>query len=569
MRGLRLRGFARRVVPTVGGSLGVLWIWDNSYGHQVCQRTARALGVGAWLVWQYKVNWTPETAAEVHAIVAQRLVACLRENEGLYVKFGQALASMDIILPEEYRQELRCLHDRAATFSYPEVRRVVEADLGRPLEEVFSHFEVEPIASASIAQVHRARLRRSSLTEEEQAACAVDEVDVAVKVQKPNIPVQNGCDLAVYRLVLEAMERFFELPLAWTYSYTCNQLEAELDFRIEAANSERCAAELAECPALCDRVTVPGVFKSVSGQRSMTMEWIDCLAPVSDHAALVKAGLSPSEVMKTAIQLFGYQIFSTGNVHCDPHPGNLLLRWHTSLSSQGPNWQLVLLDHGLYCQLPDQLRRQYADFWVSTALGDHEATVRICKEWGVADAEASELLASLTQFRRVRLDVGKINAITGLFGEQPKDTAARQRASLSRHSKLSKKEVAEAQARLKTRAKKVLADTRAFPQELLFVGRNLNMIRSANFSLGRAVNRIAILAECAAAGSAVHCGELSSKSWRAKQFSVLKFHVTVRLVLALDGFFRAWRGACSCFERGMALLLASFRPIGGPLCPEE
>jgi len=125
---------------------------------------------------------------------------------------------------------------------------VVEGELGCPLEQVFSHFDAEPIASASIAQVHRAWLKPSSNTD------STESIPVAVKVQKPNIAVQNSCDLAVYHLMLFVVERSFDLPLEWTYEFTRRQLAAELDFRIEAQNAEQCAQELAQCQKLSNKV---------------------------------------------------------------------------------------------------------------------------------------------------------------------------------------------------------------------------------------------------------------------------------------------------------------------------
>lgn len=583
-----------RALPAAGLAGGALWVDDQC--HHVAQRTMRALGTGLYMLWEYKVRWTPEKSSEVHQRVARRLVDCLKKNEGLYVKFGQALASMDIVLPEEYRQALHVLHDQAATFSFNEVKRVVEAELGRPLDEIFSQFDEEPVASASIAQVHRARLKVNCLPAEERAyfPTEADDIAVAVKVQKPNIPAQNHWDLTAYRLVLEVFERSFDLPLAWTYAYTKRQLQAELDFRVEAANAARCAAEMEDNPRLCNRVAVPQVFHSVSGQRAMVMEWVDCVAPVSDKAALEKAGLDPVEVMRTATEVFGYQIFSTGHVHCDPHPGNLLVRvaQPKAVPTGGEsNWQLVLLDHGLYCELPDQLRQQYADFWVATALGDRDAVVRLCRGWGVADEEASELLASLTQFRRVRLGAGRLGSIAALFGQNgksaqfhaapapPSEVEQAQAVaesvspdmaqSISQARRPTAQELAAAQVKLKARAKKLLADTRAFPQELIFVGRNLNMIRSANFSLGSAVNRVAILAECAAAGSATGKGALASKAWGTRQLALLRFHLTVRSVLMLDGLLRAYFSAMAQarrFGESLALLVPGLRVFLGQPC---
>lgn len=558
------RGASSRLQRTAlagAGAAGLAWWADESYGHRVGQRTLRALGTGALLLWEYKVRWTPETSSEVHARVARSVVACLMGNEGLYVKFGQVLMSMDMVLPKEYKTELRVLHDRAATFSFADVKKVVEADLGRPLNEVFQDFEEEPIASASVAQVHRARLRASGTV---AAGAGTDGVEVAVKVQKPNIPVQNGWDLAVYRLVLEVLERAFELPLAWTYEYTRRQLEAELDFRVEAANAERCARELEASPRLRGRVAVPGVFREASGQRVLVMEWVDCIAPVNDGAKLKQAGVDPAEAMRVAVEVFGYQIFSTGHVHCDPHPGNLLVR----RAAEGPQgWQLVLLDHGLYCELPEKLRRDYADFWVATTLGDSSAAIRLCSSWGVADAEASELLASLTQFRRVRFGAGRLGAVAGLFGRSRLQAQAH--APSQPRRKMTPEEHAAAQAAFKARAKKVLGDTRSFPQELLFVGRNMNIVRSANFTLGTVVNRVAVLARCAAEGAAVTGsaaggGSFTTREWVSRSAALCKFHFVIQSLLLVDQLATAWHGLrlqLLLLGSGLGRAWASARPL--------
>jgi len=246
--------------------------------------------------------------------------------------------------------------------------------------------------------------------------------------------------------------------------------------------------------------------------------------------------LRPQEVMRVATEVFGHQIFSTGHVHCDPHPGNLLVRHAPAESTH--RWQLVLLDHGLYCELPQKLRQEYADFWVAAALSDRDTTVRICRSWGIKDEEAAELFASLTQFRRVRLTGSRAGSVANLFAQSPGLPSAQPKP----HKKLSPEEVAAAQARLKARAKQVLGDTRAFPQELLFVGRCLNMIRSANFALGSAVNRVAILAECAATGSAIGEGVLGAMDDRTRRLASLRFHFKVQTLVLMDKVLRVGSG---------------------------
>eukprot|EP00435_Cladocopium_sp_Y103_P048611 s643_g14.t1 len=123
----RSRSRLLRGLPVLVGVGGATWAADELYWHRVLQRSARTVKAGIYLLWQYKVCWTPETSDLVHGRVAKRLVDCLRRNEGLYVKFGQAMSTMDIVLPQEYKNELRTLHDQAATFDFPEARCIPDS----------------------------------------------------------------------------------------------------------------------------------------------------------------------------------------------------------------------------------------------------------------------------------------------------------------------------------------------------------------------------------------------------------------------------------------------------------
>lgn len=150
--------------------------------------------------------------------------ACV-ENDGLYVKFGQGIATMDHILPPPFYKHMSKLQDKAKATSFDKIRAVFEEDLGRPIEEVFAEFDPEPIASASIAQVHRAKLRSGE--------------SVAVKIQKPNIQKQFGSDMLMHYLINWVLEKAFDLPLLQFVDDIQASLKKELDFRIEAANAVR------------------------------------------------------------------------------------------------------------------------------------------------------------------------------------------------------------------------------------------------------------------------------------------------------------------------------------------
>jgi aarF domain-containing kinase len=287
-----------RVVALTGALIGG-YAYDKYACYSVGERSFRAIGTGLYLTWQYKIVWNPDNAHLVHARVARELVDTCKKNEGLYVKFGQALASMAFALPREYHEPLGELHDRAMTYSLEEVRKIVDAEISHvPLTD----FEVTPVASASVAQVHRAKLNGKM---------------VAVKVQKPNVAVQAEWDLLLYDILLRVLEYAFDMPLIWTYDYTKSQLMGEVDFTSEADHSNRAAKEFSVSP-LGDRIYVPKIY--ACSKRVIVSEWIEDAMKITDKQHLEAAGLNPTAVVSDAVSAFAYQIFQTGHVHCDPHP---------------------------------------------------------------------------------------------------------------------------------------------------------------------------------------------------------------------------------------------------------
>ena len=439
------------MLPRYAGLAGVagLYAFDRYYCYSVTERSLRAIAAGVKLTWQYKVIWTPDNASEVHAKVARMLVDTCKRNEGLYVKFGQALASMAFALPREYLEPLSELHDKAKTFSLDEVKKIIRAELG-DLE--LTDFEDTPIASASLAQVHRAKLNGQA---------------VAVKIQKPNVAVQAAWDLRLYAILLRCLEFSFDMPVTWTFDFTKSQLLGELDFRSEAYHSDRAAEEF-DNSKLKGRVYVPKIF--ASSERVLISEWIDSAIKITEKNQINAAGLNATEVVRDAVSAFAFQIFHLGHVHCDPHPGNLLVRRKPG-GAPGEH-QVVLIDHGLYVELPTELRMQYAKFWVAMTPPQDKQTLKdICSGWGIRDFE---LYATVTSFRQ--------------GGRSAEDFISKEANDKSK---------AELQAIMKERVKRALNDTALFPQPLLFVGRCQNYIRATNWAHGNPVDRFAVMMQYA------------------------------------------------------------------------
>lgn len=311
-----------------------------------------------------------------HARGGETLRKLCEQNGGLYIKIGQHIALLDYLVPEPYLRALRPLFDCAPRTPYPLVRLTIEEELGAPLETLFASFEREPIASASLAQVHR-------------AIALSDGRMLAVKVQHPLLQQMARTEVALLALLVSAV-RWLEpsFGFEWLVEEVRLNLPLELDFRNEASNAARCRALL--LPRFGSSVHVPRVHAQLSTSRVLTMDF-EVGAPASDAESVRALGLDPRTVARLLGNVWGEMAFGSGWVHCDPHPGNVLVR-----QLPGGRPQLVLLDHGLYRQIDDELRLQWARLWAAVVLSDEAEIRKVTKELGVYSQRMEALGHGLT-----------------------------------------------------------------------------------------------------------------------------------------------------------------------------
>ena len=273
----------------------------------------------------------------------------LESAGGIFVKLGQVASTRSDVLPAAWCDELSLLRSAAEPQSPDVVRARLSAELGRPPEEVFDTFDWEPLASASIAQVHRATL-----------ATARGPVDVVVKVQRTGLDATLALDGAAVRQIAGLIQRRTPLGLSVQPAELADEfLESvaeELDFTIEANN----ALELADQLDGLDRVRVPLVHRDLSTERVLTEEFIS--APnIGDVEALEAAGFDRAEIAHRLIEAFLHQIFDAGVFHADPHPGNILIE---------PDGTIVLIDLGAVGHIGPGHRAAVLDMLAAAALGD-------------------------------------------------------------------------------------------------------------------------------------------------------------------------------------------------------
>ncbi|KAJ1970235.1 hypothetical protein IWQ62_000062 [Dispira parvispora] len=457
---------------------GVYW-YDRHYQASSLIRTCRTLYHDAAIIADYKWNFQPDKADRIdslHTRVAQRILHVCQKNNGLYIKLGQAIALYSTVLPPQYNEIFKVLYDRAPNVPYHEIQQVFLREFGHSPEELFAIFEREPVASASVAQVHRAQMKPDPVTGEAPW--------VAVKIQKPAIAKQLEWDLSVIRFVVWGLEKAFDLPLLWSMEYTNQHLRQEVDFVNEAHNADQARALLAQDTHLARHLYIPKVYWELTRPTVLTAEWIDGM-PMSEvvMSPPQRSFYTPAQIMDTIVSTFAQQIFVNGLVHCDPHPGNLLLRPHP----QDPRtYQVVLIDHGLYIRESETFRTDYCQLWKSIYLMDRDTIGRICHRWGVGD---SDMMASFTLLRP--------------FTQQQRHRPLHLKATVS------KEEIYAMQLSLKERVHQFLLNTELFPRELIFVGRNMNMVRALNKAMGAPVNRTNIMANYAAKGLGSNWGAWS------------------------------------------------------------
>ncbi|BGP24726.1 hypothetical protein JCM10295v2_003645 [Rhodotorula toruloides] len=515
-----------RALGLLGLAGAGLYTYDTHSNASALVRSLRTLIFGATLALDFKLNFDPHDAEgidRIHERTATRLSALVDANQGMYIKLAQSLAIQAAILPKPYREAFANVFDAAPAVPYEEVVRVFEREFRVSPDEAFEVFERTPIASASIAQVHKARLK----AEDGRPWRNEEEGWVAVKVRKEAVPKQMEWDLFCYRALLYSYEKLFDLPVAFISQYVSEQMRKEAHLENEARNAEQTAKYLKDEPGLRERVTVPKVHWRWTGESIMTADFVSACR-LTDKKRLDEYRLSLKETMDTATELFSAMVFKWGWVQADPHPGNLLVRPNPSRPSHP---QVVLIDHGLYVRLPEDFRHDYCLLWQSLFTGDVRTIEDIAVKWGIR-RQNSDIFASLTLLRPHRLRKK----------ESEEEMTKEEREKRERDK-------FEQRAGLKERLKTMLESEELIPRQLIFVTRAMRMMQGNNQAVGSVTNRLAISAHWAATGLALSRPSSASslRTVGLRSFAVEKLRLVVfRVVLVfIDiGFLitrvRAW-----------------------------
>ena len=303
---------------------------------------------------------------EALTYLAARLRPAFESLGASYLKLGQVIASAEGMLPQALVQEFRLCRDRVPPETFAHVKAVVEEDLGRPLDEVFAQFSSEPIASASIAQVHAATLRTGE--------------QVVVKVQRPRIVETVAEDIATMAWLAPIIEKRNEgaviANLAAYIELFAETIVEELDFRLEAQNMLDVAGVLAKTDQRA--VLVPRPHPELVTQRVLVMERVEGYT-IDDAAALARAGVDTTDVFRALMVSFAEGALIHGVFHGDLHGGNMLV------TADGTP---ALLDFGITGRFSAAKRRALLGLVMHSMAQDGRALLECFRELGGFPADA-------------------------------------------------------------------------------------------------------------------------------------------------------------------------------------
>lgn len=273
----------------------------------------------------------------------ERIRMATEELGPTFVKFAQVLSNRPDILPEPLVKQFEKLQSSVPPFPTEEAKSIIESELNIKIEEFFEYFGDKPIGSASIGQVHLARLKNGE--------------QVVVKVQRPNVKHQIETDLLLMKDLAVRTENFLEqfgvINLMDVVNAFDRTMQKELDYTNEARNIEQFRTYYKDNKDFY----VPSAYKQYTTSRVMVLEMING-CKITDLEQMSKWGVNPEEIAKLGMKIYLTQIFEHGYFHADPHPGNVLIR---------PDGSICLIDFGMVGSLMEDDKINFAGVFISMA----------------------------------------------------------------------------------------------------------------------------------------------------------------------------------------------------------
>ncbi|KAA3490389.1 ABC1 family protein [Gossypium australe] len=446
------------VVYAVWKSVKNIMGWGNIYRRRMKVFTAALIIYLDYKAVQQRGKWTSKSKRtalweKAHERNAKRVLSLIIKLEGLWVKLGQYLSTRADVLPEAYISLLKQLQDSLPPRPLKEVCRTIQKEFGKSMDDLFAEFVEKPLATASIAQVHRATLLNGQ--------------EVVVKVQHDGIKaiiledLKNAKSIVNWIAWAEPQYDFNPMIDEW-----CKEAPKELDFDHEAENTRTVAANLGckKSPGesySSNRVNVliPEVIQSTKSV--LILEYMDGIR-LNDTASLEAFGIDKQKIVEEITRAYAHQIYVDGFFNGDPHPGNFLV------SKEAPH-RPILLDFGLTKKLSSSLKHALAKMFLASAEGDHVALLSAFSEMGL----------------RLRLDMPEqVMEITSVFfrSSTPATEAQQNLKSLAEQREKNMKAIQE-KLQLNQKEVKRFNPVDAFPGDIVIFGRVLNLLRGLSSTM--------------------------------------------------------------------------------------
>lgn len=367
-------------------------------------------------------GWSRRTRPDrlKHMAIAYRHLAV--QMGGVLIKVGQFFSARVDVLPPEITDELSGLQDEVPPVEFSVIQQVAEMAYGCPLTEKFCEFDPQPMAAASLGQVHRARLHLPAELNPDNPENLSPWQDVVVKIQRPEIERIIQTDLAALKTVGHWLQRYrpirqrADVPaLLSEFSETLYQ---EIDYLNEGHNAETFQENFTDFVG----VQVPRVVWSHTTRTTLTLEDVSGIK-ITDYEAITAAGISRPEVASRLLNTYLKQIFEDGFFHADPHPGNLFV--HTL--NGGKDWTLTFVDFGMTGQIPERVHQGLREMLIGVGTQDAHRVVQSYRMLGIllpgantdliekASAQVFERYWGKNMTELTQVDIGEIHEFAKEF----------------------------------------------------------------------------------------------------------------------------------------------------------
>ncbi|WP_187147161.1 MULTISPECIES: ABC1 kinase family protein [unclassified Synechococcus] len=316
-----------------------------------------------WLdqqAWSYGGQPTAERKAKRRRARAIWIRETLLHLGPTFIKVGQFFSTRADLFPSEYVEELSKLQDRVPAFGYEQVAAIVQQELGKPIEQIYSYFDPTPLAAASLGQVHRAKLKTGE--------------EVVVKVQRPGLTRLFTIDLEICRGIAE----FFQYHTRWggpgrdwigIYEECRRTLWEEVDYLNEGRNADTFRRNFRDMP----QIAVPKVYWRYTSPRLLTLEYLPGIK-ISDYEALSAAGLDRKLLARLGAEAYLRQLLKDGFFHADPHPGNIAVK---------PDGTLIFYDFGMMGRIRPGIKGKLVAMLAAVVAKNADLVVASLVELGV------------------------------------------------------------------------------------------------------------------------------------------------------------------------------------------